>query len=253
MTQFQYKGKNAYPLIDEWIENEAEKYWKSEKYLKCLPWENEQMSPGAVDTYKILGLFPIGDTVRSMSPWWHHTNLETKKRWYGPTGGFDSEIGWSLLLDRLKNNLKKMDELARNPDLPLKREFPAVMSGEQHIPIIDAILNDKETLMQLNVPNEGAVSGIGDDVVVETPVLVSAKGIQRIQVGKLPNRLMQYAINVRMHRMEQLLQAYLEGDRESLVLMNTEDPRAKSYEQTKALLDDLLSQSWNAEAAEHYK
>jgi alpha-galactosidase/6-phospho-beta-glucosidase family protein len=53
--------------------------------------------------------------------------------------------------------------------------------------------------------------------------------------------------------MEQILQAYLERDRESLVLMNMEDPRAKSFDQTQALLDELLSQPWNAEAAKHYK
>ena len=46
---------------------------------------------------------------------------------------------------------------------------------------------------------------------------------------------------------------FLERHRESLVLMNMEDPRAKSFDQAQALLDELLSQPWNAEAAKHYE
>jgi len=253
MTHFLYKGRNAYPLIDEWIEKEAEEYWKSEKYLKALPWESEQMSPGAVDMYNRFGLFPIGDTVRSASPWWHHTDLETKQKWYGPTGGFDSEIGWAMYLNFREEILKKMNELARNPSLSLTKEFPPEMSGEQHIPIIDAIANDKEARLQLNVPNKGAISGIPDDVVVEIPVIVSGRGIQGIQVGKLPKSLMLNAMMPRMRRMEQILQAFVEKDRQSLLLMILEDHRTKSLEQSEALLEELLGQPWNSEAANHYK
>ncbi|MEM2111048.1 MAG: alpha-glucosidase/alpha-galactosidase [Candidatus Bathyarchaeia archaeon] len=253
LTHFLYKGENAYSIIDEWIENKAEEYWKSEKYLSVPPWESEQMSPGAVDTYKMFGLFPIGDTVRSMSPWWHHTDLKTKQRWYGPTGGFDSEIGWKIYLDRHDEKMRKMSELAEDPSSSLIGEFPPIMSGEQHIPIIDAIANDKETILQLNIPNKGAISGIPDDVVVEIPTLVSGRGIQGIHVGGLPKRLMLYGIVPRMRRMEQILHAFLNGDRKSLLLMLMEDPRTKSFEQAERLLKELLAQPWNAEAEKHYR
>jgi len=252
MTHFLYKGRNAYPLLDEWIEKKAEDHWKSEKYLKDPPWESEQMSPAAVDMYDMFGLFPIGDSVRSVSPWSYHTDLETKQKWYGPTGGFDSEIGWSLYLDMHEETLKKMYELAKNPS-SLIEEFPPVASGEQHIPIIDAIANDKEMRLQLNVPNKSAISGIPNDVVVEIPVIASGRGIQGIHVGELPKRLMLYVMMPRMRRMEQILQAFLEGDRKSLLLTLMEDPRTRSLEQSKALLEELMAQPWNSEAAKHYR
>ncbi len=253
LTHFLYKGKNAYPLIDEWIEKKAEEYWQGEEYLNSPPWESEQMSPGAVNIYNICGLFPIGDTVRSASPWWHHTDLKTKQKWYGPTGGFDSEIGWEIYLNRREEVLKKMHELVENPSSSLTKEFPPVLSGEQHIPIIDAIANDKETTLQLNIPNRGAISGIPDDVIVEIPVIVSGRGIQGVHVGELPKRLMLYVMTPRMQRMEQILQAFLEKDKQSLLLMLLEDPRTKSLEQANALLEELLAQPWNYEAANHYK
>jgi len=253
MTHFLYKGKDAYPLLDEWIENEAEKYWKSEEFLNSLPWETEQMSPAAVDMYEQFGLFPIGDTVRSVSPWWYHTDLETKKRWFGPTGGFDSEIGWSIYLKYREKKLNKMLSLYENPSASLTKDFPPVMSGEQHIPLIDSIANDKGKILQLNIPNRNAIQGIPDDVVVEIPTVVSGRGVQGIHIGTLPKRLMLYIMVPRMLRMERILQAFKEKDRKSLILMLMDDPRTKSYEKAKALVNELLAQPWNIEAARHYQ
>ncbi|MBS7648992.1 alpha-glucosidase/alpha-galactosidase [Candidatus Bathyarchaeota archaeon] len=252
LTHFLHKGRDAYPLIDEWIEKEAPKYWKSKTYLKGAPWLTEQLSPAAVEMYKLYGLFPIGDTVRSVSPWWFHTSLKTKRKWFGPMGGFDSEIGWSLYLNSLKENLKRMYEAARNNSISLTSILPPVMSGEQHIPIIDAIVNDKETKLQLNVPNKGAITGIPENVVVEVPVIVSGRGVQTIHIGDLPKRIMLFVMMPRMLRMEQILQAFLEGDRKSLLLMLMEDHRTKSFNRAKALVDELLAQEWNAEVAKHY-
>jgi len=253
MTRFLYRGRNAYPLLDEWIEKKAEKYWKSEEFLKGLPWETEQMSPAAVDMYKQFGLFPIGDTIRSVSPWWYHVDLETKKRWFGPTGGFDSEIGWSIYLKHREKRLRKMQDLYKDSSAPLTREFPPVMSGEQHIPLIDSIANDREAILQLNIPNRGVISGIPDDVVVEIPTVVSGRGVQGVHIGELPKRLMLYVMIPRMLRMERILQAFKDGDRKSLVLMLMDDPRTESYEKTYALVEELLAQPWNTEAADHYR
>ena len=253
MTHFLYRGGDAYPLLDEWIEKKSKKYWESKEFLEGLPWETEQMSPAAVDMYRQFGLFPIGDTIRSVSPWWYHVNLATKKKWFGPTGGFDSEIGWSIYLKRREKKLKRMQRLYEDSSASLTEEFPPVMSGEQHIPLIDSIANDKERILQLNIPNRGAISGIPDDVVVEIPTVVSGRGVHGIQVGALPKRLMMYVMIPRMLRMERILQAFTEGDRKSLVLMLMNDPRTESYEKAEALVDELLAQPWNTEAAHHYR
>ena len=253
MTHFHFKGKDAYPLLDKWIEEKAQEYWKSDEYLRGTPWEAEQMSRGAVDMYRLYGLFPIGDTVRSASPWWHHTDLNTKKRWYGPTGGFDSEVGWQIYLKQREKTLKTMNKLASKTSASLTKQFPPVPSGEQHIPIIDAIANDKQKTLQLNIPNKGSIEGIADDVVVEIPVVVNARGIHSVHVGQLPNRLTEYVIMPRMKRMEKILQAFMEGDRKSLVLMVMEDPRTKTFQQASRLVEELLAQPWNSEAANHYR
>ena len=245
LLRFLNEGKDAYPLIDEWIEKESEAFWKDGEYC-------EQMTPGAVDAYRLYGIFPIGDTVRCGTPWWHHGSFEAKKKWYGNKGGFDSEIGWAEYLGNKPKSYEKIAKLLASQDVSLLDEYPLTTSGEQHIPFIDAVANDRETGLQLNVPNNGTLRNIPDDVLVEIPVTVSGKGITHKPVSEIPPLVMNNVLVPRWIRMENILHAYLAGDGRPLLCSLMDDPRTQSYEQARGLLDALLDQPWNADAAKHY-
>ena len=254
LTHFYHEGKDAYPLIDEWIENETEAYWASEEYNRPgTPWKVEQMSPGAVNAYRLYGIFPIGDAVRAASPWWHHSDLEAKQKWYGTDGGFDSEIGWNLYLSQKPKIQIELEGLADDESVDLVQRLPLEKSGEQHITFIDAVLNDRETLLQLNIPNSRAIKGTPNGVFVEVPTLVNRRGPQTVHVGQLPPLLMQHVIIPRWMRMEIIMHAFTHRDRRSLVLWLAEDPRTQSYEQARDLVDELLAQDWNKDVDGHYK
>ena len=250
LTRFLYRGEDAYPRLDEWIEKESSEYWKSEEYL-YEPW-NTQMSPAAVEIYRLYGLFPIDDTVRTASPWWFHSDLRTKMKWF-PAGGPDSEVGWTMHLNRLQRGLSRMYRIAQDPTISVTKEFPPAPSGEFIVPFIDAVVNDKGTRLVLNVPNQGTIAGIPDDVAVEIPVVVRRGTIEREPIERLPSRLMLYVLIPRWLRMERTLQAFKEGDRKSLVLMLMDDPRTASFEQASELIDELLRMPWNSEAEKHYR
>lgn len=253
LKEFLYRGENAYPLIDKWIEEEAENYWKSREYLDNPPWITEQLSPAAVEMYRLYGLFPVGDTIRSASPWWFHENIETKKKWLGPMGGFDSEIGWTYYLDFLKQVSEILNTLAANPSVKLSEFYKPEYSGEQHIPFINAVVNDETTFLQLNIPNNGIISGIPDDVIVEVPAVVDGTGVKGLHVGGLPKRIMLFNMIPRMLKMEQILHAFLEGDKTALMLMVAEDHRTKSFDQAENAVEEILKQPWNEEAFSHYR
>ena len=143
--------------------------------------------------------------------------------------------------------------MANSPDMSVLETFPLKRSGEQHIRIIDAIVNDRETRLQLNVTNDGAIRGIPDDVLVEIPVLVNGCGIQSLMVGELPPRVVNNILLPRLTRMENLHDAFLNRDRRPLLLSLMDDPRTRSYEQARDLIDTLLAQPWNKEANQHYQ
>ncbi len=97
LTQFRHQGQDLYPRVDKWIEHEASRYWSEFKGR----FGETQLSRAAIDHYRRVGLMPIGDASRTFSEWYYHTDLETKRRWYGHLGGFDSEIGWAQYLEGL--------------------------------------------------------------------------------------------------------------------------------------------------------
>ncbi|RLI11193.1 alpha-glucosidase/alpha-galactosidase, partial [Candidatus Bathyarchaeota archaeon] len=174
MTRFRYEGEDAYPLLDEWIEKKAEKYWRVWRRKQKNPFDI-QMSPAAIDMYRWYGLFPIGDCVRG-GTWKYHWNLRTKKRWFGPTGGPDSEIGWKIYLEMHKEWLSRAVEALHDEKTPLTKILPPKMRQESEVPILNSIANDEKGTYQVNIPNQGVISGIPDDVVVEVPAEIDGKG-----------------------------------------------------------------------------
>ena len=272
LNRFEYEGKNAYPLLDRWIE-EKSKDWKPSNPF------DDQLSPVAIDMYKFYGVMPIGDTVRN-STWRYHRNLEIKKKWYGePWGGADSEIGWkwyqSTLMEVTDATKKFARYLRENPKVKLSSAVEAIKhelsveledlgierildpekkSGEQHIPFIEALLEDKGSRFVVNIPNKGRIiPDIPEDVVVEVPAIVDKNGIHPEKITPpLPKRVVMYYLYPRMVRMEMALEAFLTGDIRILKEFLYRDSRTRSDEQVEEVLKEILSLPENEEMRKHY-
>jgi len=250
LTHFRYRGEDAYPILDDWIAHKAEAYWTTEADWK---FGDNDMTRAAIDHYGRVGLMPLGDTPRAFTTWWYHTDLETKRRWFGaPVGGFDSDIGWQQYLERLQGQLDTIARAVRDTKTPITASIPLANSGEIQLPLMDSLANDVQRVLQVNVPNNGAIAGIPDDVVVEGKAMVSGMGIQLLQVGKLPESLMKQIILPRWLLMERELSAYINHDYHLLRDIVLEDHRTQSREQADALLDEWLAQPANADLAEWY-
>jgi alpha-galactosidase len=218
LTHFYYKGQDAYPILDRWIETKSEEYWRT---YQPKFYEN-QMSRAAIQQYKMIGYMPIGDTVRG-GGWWYHTDLETKKKWYGPLGGFDSKAGWALYIKQLEEERAKMFAVANDPTAKVTEMFPPVKSLEQLVPIMDALTNDVSGYFQVNIPNNGLISGIPDNLVVEVPGFVSKRGVQGVQVGRLPEQVMVQVLLPRMVQAERSIRFAMRPDRGLMLQMILDD------------------------------
>ena len=109
LTHFYHEGQDAYPILDAWIKNDSEAYWEEKQNNGGF---SAQMSPSAIQQYKMFGLMPVGDTPRR-GGWWYHTDLETRKRWYGgPMGGGDTPEGRDRILKGKEKHYEKMKEAA---------------------------------------------------------------------------------------------------------------------------------------------
>lgn len=252
LNRFLYKGQNAYPLLDKWIE-EAYK-WDSKS-----PWDL-QLSPAAIDMYRFYGMLPIGDTCRN-GTWKYNYNLETKKKWLGKFGGIDNEIERPRFHELLRMGRKRMIELAkeleRDNNIKLSKIWPEVfnkekLSGEQHVHFINGITGGERVRLILNVPNKGVITKIPDDVVVEVPVWVDKNGIHYEKIEPdLTHRIKIFYLLPRILRMEWSLEGFLSRDKKVLEEILIRDPRTRSYEQVLEVLDEILSQDFNNELKEY--
>jgi alpha-galactosidase len=247
MTEFRYEGDDAYPFLDRWIEEEAEAYWARTDTTRTF--SDNQMTRAAIHQYRLYGLMPIGDTPRQVG-WWYHTDLATKQRWYGHLGGFDSEIGWGQYLERMRQNVQRVEKVALNEEQPVSETFQPVQSGEQIVPIIDALVNDVQGLYQVNIPNQGAIlQGFPENLVFECQGVVDSSGIRGITVSPFPAKLMVGAMIPRWHQAELMVNALQSGDRDLLLLYLLEDHRTRSLEQAEALLEEWLADPRNERLA----
>ena len=146
-----------------------------------------------------------------------------------------------------------MTRLTNDPASSLVEAFGAEKTREQQVPIIDGLVNDHEGQFQVNVPNRGALEGIPDDVVVETPAIVNKKGIQPLRVGALPAKVMLNHILPDWLRMERNLLSFKTGDSSMLLWEALDSHQTRSYDQAIDVLDDILAMDGNREMAERFK
>jgi alpha-galactosidase/6-phospho-beta-glucosidase family protein len=206
-------------------------------------------------------MLPIGDTCRNGS-WKYNYNLETKRRWYGEFGGIDNEVERPRYHQQLRESKRKLLELAqeiqKHPHSKLTEIYPELfskekMSGEQHIPFINALSGGPEARLILNLQNQGVISGLPDDVVVEIPVVVRKDGLYPEKLEPdLTWRIKEMYLMPRILRMRWALEAFLSQDKRVLEEFLVRDPRTRSFEQIQAVLEEIMSLPINEELARYF-
>jgi alpha-galactosidase len=241
LTKFEYEGKDAYPLIDEWIEKKGEEYWTTHRAKST---HDAQMSRGACNEYRLYGLFPIGDTVRR-GGWWYHTDIITKKRWFGePFGGPDTHIARPYFVKNLEKRVAELIKASEDPKFDLVAAFGKEKTREQIVPIMDALKFNVEGEFQVNVPNKGTVlQGIPENVVVEVPAVINQSGVHIKPVTQLPPKILFNHVLTEWLDMERDIYAFKTGDKAMLLWQLLDAHQTKDYDLADTLLDELISQA----------
>lgn len=245
LVDFRYRGQDAFHLIDEWIDKNAEDHWRN-----CVV--SDDLGPKIIDLYRRFGVFPIGDTATTGGgawAYWYHTNSEVQAKWKE-----DPDEWFVRYFQEAADVYAAFEKATRVSDEELLELFPPKLSGETIIPLVESLATDMPRVLIVNVPNTGSfVEGIPTDYVVEIPALVSGRGIQGIQTHGLPRPLLAHALRDRVAPVEAELYAYEHGDYESLLQMVLMDPWTKSEDQARGLLKDILELPYHHEMLEHYR
>ena len=120
-------------------------------------------------------------------------------------------------------------------------------SGEEMTAIMRAIITGTSTTAIVNMPNQGQISNLPPDVVVETLATVTPTGVIPRTSGNLPGAIGSLCrLHVDIH--ELTLQAALDGDRDLLIQAVSLDPLSAGadFAEIEMLVDELLiaNQQW---------
>jgi alpha-galactosidase/6-phospho-beta-glucosidase family protein len=237
-------GQDAYPALNEWIEKEAPAFWKSDR---CTP--SHALGPKAIELYRMLGLFPIGDTCTPGGgnwPDWFRKTPEMVEQWNEDTGAWMQRH-----IRNMESRLGEFEKALADTDRPLTEEYPLKPTGETNVTIIDALANDRGGLFQVNVLNQGAIPGLPDDIAAEFPAYVSGAGIQRLEFPALPEPIM-HLTNERVARVQDEVETYLSRSRDRLLLSILTRSNL-GYDEAKALMEEILSHPDNSDMAGHFE
>lgn len=246
LNHFTYQGKDAFPILDKWIEEHSEEYGKTCSY-------SNGMGPKAVDLYKRYGAFPIGDTGNPGGGswgWWYHTDAETEAGWNEDPARWFKEI----YFEANERIIKEMKEAADNREEKVTDKFPPHKTTEPMVGVIESIAFDIPRVLITNIQNDGEyVKGVPRDFEVEIPTLVSGAGVEGIHCKELPKSIIAHILRDRVAPVEMELEAYSKGDYNCLLDLVMMDPWTKEEKQARDLIDEILSQPELQEMKEYYK
>lgn len=123
---------------------------------------------------------------------------------------------------------------------PLTVEM-AIPSGELAIPIICAIEWDKkERVLGVNIPNEGAITNLPPDAIVEIPARVDKQGVHPEKVGALPEPIAEMCRR-QITIQNLLILAYKERSKKLLLQALSLEPVVDDLVKAKEMMEVMLN------------
>jgi len=113
-------------------------------------------------------------------------------------------------------------------------------SGERAIPIIEGIITDSNhDELSVNIPNEGIIENLPEDLVVECPATVDKNGIHGVKLGEIPSGLAGLMRNQATVQ-DLTVEAALTGSKQKALEALLADPVVDSASGAEKMLDEIL-------------
>ncbi|MHA1729649.1 MAG: family 4 glycosyl hydrolase [Promethearchaeota archaeon] len=112
--------------------------------------------------------------------------------------------------------------------------------NESAVPIIEAIItNEKLEELSVNLPNDGVITNLPEDLVVECPAIVDKKGLHAVKLGEYPKGLAALLRN-QASVQDLTVEAALTGSKDIALQALLADPIVDSVDQAEKLLEEML-------------
>lgn len=197
-------------------------------------WDRFHFSDLTFEFYKRLGWFPyVGDNhlAEYVQMAKDHTKYEDFDDWIARME--QGNQGTNKRFDRYYKRLKK-------DKYPKKGVMGKMESGERAIAIIEGIMEDKNNLEIVNIPNEGIIENLPRDLVVECTGKINKDGIHGVKVGKLPANIAAL-LRIEASIQDVCVEAILKESKDLAIACIAMDVNCGSFEMAETIFDEMFA------------
>ena len=151
-------------------------------------------------------------------------------------------------LDRMENGkininkwLEQNHKKLMNGGYPKDGLFLNLRSGERGIPIIEAILTNKNSYERaVNIPNIGIINNLPQDLVIECSATVNHDGIHGIKLGNIPKSIAGL-LRIEASIQDVCVEAILKKSKDLAIACLAMDVNCGSFGMAEAIFNEIIS------------
>jgi alpha-galactosidase len=116
-----------------------------------------------------------------------------------------------------------------------------IPTGERAIPIIEEILTDKKKYeSSVNIPNDGLINNLPQDLVIEGPAIVDKDGVHGIKIGNIPKNIAAL-LRIEATIQDLCVDAVLKRSKDLAIVALAVDPNVGSFEMADNIFNEMYS------------
>ena len=215
---FRRTGDDLYPLLRE-------------RFLDAPA----RFEPLTRDMLRLTGYVPVpGDAhLSEYLPYTHNPATKPWERYHIHTYDWDGnardrDMQWEQIARLGAEGGPQMDELRQ-------------AASEGVYEVIHGVAHDANIYrVSINVPNDGAISNLPPQAIVEAPAVISGMGALPLRMGELPPVVAELCRR-EVERVEVVVDAAVAGDRDLALQALALDPTVDDLDTARAVLDDYLA------------
>jgi 6-phospho-beta-glucosidase len=250
VMRFTVNGEDGYPILRERLRRmsqaEVDELYAApdefdfigiqvksdEVYEQFIP---HYYFPFSLKLFEIYGLLPAPRYY-----WRYHLDQdavisEQKSGHYVTMAGFYMKHAVPRRFEELD---QRLEQASRN--LQTRRREGGGSHGDLAVRVISSMVNDLGETFDVNVPNQGAISNLPMDAIVEVPATVDHLGPHPFAMGPLPKSVLGYQYALILSQ-ELAIDAALSGSRNDLLKAILAHPLVNSVDAAEQAMDELLA------------
>ena len=196
-------------------------------------WDRFHYADLTFEVYKRFGYFPyVGDNhiCEYLQFGSHYTKIQ-------------DIIDWITRMDQankgINARLKKYYKRLKRGSYPKKGMFTREASGERAIPIIEAIIEDRNSYeIAVNIPNDGIIDNLPQDLIIECSSVVNRKGVQGVKLGNISKDIAAL-LRIEASIQDLCVEAILKESKDLAIACIATDVNCGSFEMAETIFNEM--------------